>query len=459
MHIQSIPMWVGTSNNYAYLVIDDKTKDAVIIDPANPPEVAPVLKDATAAGKINLTSIVNTHHHWDHAGGNKKLLDALGNHKLNIIGGKDCEGVTQTPKHEEIFKIGDISVKAVHTPCHTQDSICYYMEDSTGKAVFTGDTLFISGCGRFFEGNAAEMHEALNKRLASLPDDTIVYPGHEYTKANVQFAISVLQSEPVKALQDFAENNKVTTGKFTIGDEKKHNVFMRLDDPIVQKATGATDPVEVMAQLREMKNSFNHGERHIGRIDARGNKPIDRRFRWFQLEMSADISFSLIIQFGEQSSNESCATFMRAVKVDGITDLATCTPPALSPTPGLSQTSPLHPRLFPQMPPKRRQAASAGGSAAPKAPRQSKLAKEHNVSAQEENEIKEAYSLFAEPMDGEKNGVLPIDDVKSALMFVPPHNNLPPSPPSANETAKFSALGIPPTDNAELKDHSSPSRR
>lgn len=256
MHIQSIPMWVGTSNNYAYLVVDDKSKDAVIIDPANPPEVAPVLKDATAAGKINLTSIVNTHHHWDHAGGNKQLLENLGNPKLGIIGGKDCEGVTQTPKHGEVFKIGDISVRAVHTPCHTQDSICYYMEDSTGKAVFTGDTLFISGCGRFFEGNAAEMHEALNKRLADLPDDTVVYPGHEYTKANVQFAISVLQSEPVKALQDFAENNKVTTGRFTIGDEKKHNVFMRLEDPIVQKATGATDPVEVMAQLREMKNSF-----------------------------------------------------------------------------------------------------------------------------------------------------------------------------------------------------------
>ncbi|OAQ96205.1 hypothetical protein LLEC1_03262 [Akanthomyces lecanii] len=282
MHIQSIPMWVGTSNNYAYLVVDDKSKDAVIIDPANPPEyvlpvrVAPVLKDATASGKINLTSIVNTHHHWDHAGGNKKLvrcpirvsmemkdltharqLEDLGNPKLKIIGGKNCEGVTQTPKHEEVFKVGDISVKAVHTPCHTQDSICYYMEDSTGKAVFTGDTLFISGCGRFFEGNAAEMHEALNKRLAALPEDTVVYPGHEYTKANVQFAISVLQSEPVKALQDFAENNKVTTGKFTIGDEKKHNVFMRLDDPVVQKATGATEPVEVMAQLREMKNSFN----------------------------------------------------------------------------------------------------------------------------------------------------------------------------------------------------------
>jgi hydroxyacylglutathione hydrolase len=111
---------------------------------------------------------------------------------LKIIGGKDCEGVTQTPSHGEFFEIGSISVKGVHTPCHTQDSICYYMEDGAEKAVFTGDTLFIGGmatmfsessiqliadigCGRFFEGNATEMHEALNKRLSSLPDDTLVY--------------------------------------------------------------------------------------------------------------------------------------------------------------------------------------------------------------------------------------------------------------------------------------------
>ena len=72
-------------------------------------------------------------------------LEALGNPKLDIIGGKDCEGVTKTPKHGELFKLGDITVRPVHTPCHTQDSICFYMEDVTGRAVFTGDTLFIGG--------------------------------------------------------------------------------------------------------------------------------------------------------------------------------------------------------------------------------------------------------------------------------------------------------------------------
>lgn len=256
MHIQSIPMWVGSSNNYAYLVRDDKTGDAVIIDPANPPEVAPVLKKAIESKEINLTAIVNTHHHWDHSGGNKKLLADLGLGDLPIIGGKQCEAVTKTPADGSTFNLGSISVKALYTPCHTQDSICWFMQDGDQKVVFTGDTLFIGGCGRFFEGNAEEMHKALNETLASLPDDTAVYPGHEYTKSNVKFCVSVLQNDAIKKLHDFAEQNQETQGKFTIGDEKKHNVFMRVSDPEILKATGASDPVEVMAKLREMKNNF-----------------------------------------------------------------------------------------------------------------------------------------------------------------------------------------------------------
>ncbi|KAF2087799.1 putative hydroxyacylglutathione hydrolase [Saccharata proteae CBS 121410] len=252
MHIQSIPMWEGSGNNYAYLVSDDKTKEAVIIDPANPPEVLPVLKEKTSSGAIKLSKIINTHHHHDHAGGNGEILKHF---KLPIIGGKNCIHRTTTPAHNETFTIGDgIKVTALHTPCHTQDSICYFFEDGNDKAVFTGDTLFIGGCGRFFEGNAEEMDTALNKVLAALPDDTKVYPGHEYTKGNVAFGKKVLQSAAVAKLDEYSQKNKETQGKFTIGDEKQHNVFMRLGDPAIQKATGETDHVSVMAKLREMKN-------------------------------------------------------------------------------------------------------------------------------------------------------------------------------------------------------------
>lgn len=254
MHIESIPMWEGSGNNYAYLVSCSNTKEAVIIDPANPPEVLPVLKKQTDSGAIKLSNIINTHHHHDHAGGNAEVLKT---YPLPIIGGKDCDKVTKTPKHEEEFKVGDIKVKALHTPCHTQDSICYYFTDGEDKAVFTGDTLFIGGCGRFFEGKPAEMHTALNTVLASLPNDTKVYPGHEYTKGNLKFAEKVLNSDDagLKKLQKLTEN-KQTQGKGTIGDEKEWNVFMRLGDEQILKFTGENkeSPVDVMGALRSAKD-------------------------------------------------------------------------------------------------------------------------------------------------------------------------------------------------------------
>jgi len=247
-------MWEGTGNNYAYLVTDTKTKESTIIDPANPPEVLPVLKEQIDSGKIKLTSIINTHHHRDHAGGNAELLK---HYKLPVIAGKDSDKVSKTPEHNSTFTIGEnIKVTALHTPCHTKDSICYLFEDGNDRAVFTGDTLFIGGCGRFFEGNAKEMHKALNQVLAALPDDTKVYPGHEYTKSNVKFLVTISQDAAIKKLESFANDNKETQGKFTIGEEKKHNVFMRVDDPEIQKVVGESDPIGVMTKLRELKNAM-----------------------------------------------------------------------------------------------------------------------------------------------------------------------------------------------------------
>jgi len=253
MHIQTIPMWTGSGNNYAYLVTDEKTKESTIIDPANPPEVLPVLKAQTDSGKIKLTSIINTHHHRDHAGGNAEILK---HYELPVIAGKDSDRVTKTPAHNSTFTIGEnIKVRALHTPCHTQDSISFFFEDGNDRAVFTGDTLFIGGCGRFFEGTPEQMHTALNKTLGSLPEDTKVFPGHEYTKGNVKFALSVIQDSETKRLEALATDNKETQGKSTIGDEKKYNVFMRVNDPEIQKITGETDPVEVMGKLRAMKDA------------------------------------------------------------------------------------------------------------------------------------------------------------------------------------------------------------
>lgn len=167
--------------------------------------------------------------------------------------------MTSSPADGSTFSIGkNIRVTALHTPCHTQDSICWFMEDKTTneRVVFTGDTLFIGGCGKFFEGNGTEMNRALNEVLAALPDDTKVYPGHEYTKSNVKFLTKIDGgNEAVRALEKFADENKETQGKFTIGQEKLHNAFMRVTSDDMKKVTGKSEPSEVMAQLRELKNA------------------------------------------------------------------------------------------------------------------------------------------------------------------------------------------------------------
>lgn len=178
---------------------------------------------------LDTFKILTLSSHHDHAGGNSETLK---HYPLPILGGRDCAKVTQTPSHNSTFPLSEgssIKVQALHTPCHTQDSICWLFTDGEERAVFTGDTLFTGGCGRFFEGTPKEMHTALNEVLASLPDDTKVYPGHEYTKGNVKFGETVLQNAAMMKLKEYTEENKRTEGKFTIGDEKAHNVFMRLE--------------------------------------------------------------------------------------------------------------------------------------------------------------------------------------------------------------------------------------
>ena len=139
---------------------------------------------------------------------------------------------------------------------------CYLASDGNGQVVFTGDTLFLGGCGRFFEGNAQEMHHSLCNVLGSLKDSTLVYPGHEYTLSNWKFALSV-DKENSKLVQqyeelaaDHAKNSRIITVPGTIGVEKETNPFMRVDQKFVRDLTKSDDPVANMAFLRELKNNF-----------------------------------------------------------------------------------------------------------------------------------------------------------------------------------------------------------
>ncbi|KAF7338665.1 Lactamase-B domain-containing protein [Mycena venus] len=263
MKVTAIPV---REDNYSYLLVDDATKVAAAVDPYD------VEKVTAAADKlgVHLVASLTTHHHFDHSGGNKVAIlistvfastypDAV------IYAGSDqAPAATKFVKDGDEFTLGkNIRIKCLATPCHTQDSICYHVTDASDAShpggVFTGDTLFIGGCGRFFEGTGAEMHAALSY-LGTLPDDTIAYIGHEYTSDNAKFGLHVdPDNKDLARLTEIAKKNKITAGLTTISDEKGWNVFMRLKDAAVRRATKAdaeTPDSAVIEALREQKNKF-----------------------------------------------------------------------------------------------------------------------------------------------------------------------------------------------------------
>ncbi|KAF8337555.1 beta-lactamase-like protein [Cantharellus anzutake] len=242
------------SDNYAYLLVDESTKKAAAVDPYDVKKV----DDAALEAGVHIEAIITTHHHHDHSGGNEEFVRK--HPGTPVYGGsKQITALTKQVKDKDEFTLGnDIKISCLATPCHTQDSISFFFEDAkTGqKGVFTGDTLFIAGCGRFFEGTAEDMHNSLSY-LGTLPDDTVVYNGHEYTTASAAFGAHVdPKNEAVQQLRRIAKEGSCTTGKSTIGDEKNWNVFMRLDSPAVQDFTSSKDPIASLVKLREAKNVF-----------------------------------------------------------------------------------------------------------------------------------------------------------------------------------------------------------
>ncbi|KAJ3191286.1 hypothetical protein HK101_007915 [Irineochytrium annulatum] len=253
IHVVPVPV---LADNYAYLLLTDAgAKQCAAVDPAEPEKL---LQAAKKEG-WTITSILTTHHHADHAGGNEDFVKLVPG--TIVYGGDERIGALTNPVQDrKSFQLGKLKVEPMYTICHTSGSVSYYVTDpeSSKKVVFTGDTLFVGGCGRFFEGTPEQMHNSLNKVLGSLPDDTEVYCGHEYTTSNLKFAASVEPHNPDVAAKLAWSQATNCTVPSTIGAEKKFNPFMRVDNEDVVKATevGKQDPVAVMGKLREMKNNF-----------------------------------------------------------------------------------------------------------------------------------------------------------------------------------------------------------
>lgn len=169
MRVRILP---ALSDNYMYLLVDEETREAAIVDPVNPDTVMRAVEEEG----VVLTTVLTTHHHWDHAGGNKEMVAKMPG--LDVIGGDTrIDGVTRLVQHGDTLRVGGLQVSCLFTPCHTTGHICYYVTRPAApdRIVFTGDTLFLGGCGRFFEGNAEQMHENMVNILGQLPPDTKVH--------------------------------------------------------------------------------------------------------------------------------------------------------------------------------------------------------------------------------------------------------------------------------------------
>ena len=245
------------SDNYAYLLVDTATKQAMAVDPADAEDVI------AAAAKLQLTivAVLTTHHHFDHAGGNKTMKKMLPD--IQIIGGEpNVQGMTRQVKDGEELPLGSGTVvRCLHTPCHTQGHTSYLATSTAdgSTAVFTGDILFIGGCGRFFEGTPEQM-VASAKTLAALPPQTKVYCGHEYTTKNLEFAYEVEpDNRAVIAKRTWAEETRKAGGRTvpsTMAEELTYNPFMRVGSDAVRAFTGASDDVKAMRILRNKKDHF-----------------------------------------------------------------------------------------------------------------------------------------------------------------------------------------------------------
>lgn len=260
LHSSSMQVHVlpALSDNYMYLLVDEKTKEAAIVDPVEPDKVAAAVQEQG----LKLSTVLTTHHHWDHAGGNEGIAAKFPD--LVIVGGDQRVPAMNRPvKQGDKLKIGNLDIECLATPCHTSGHICYFVTSSDNgvdPAVFTGDTLFIAGCGKFFEGTADQMYTALIDKLSSLPDATRVYCGHEYTENNLKFAVTVEpENQEIHKLIAWSRTRREAdepTVPSSIGQEKLLNPFMRVNEPSLQRRAGASNAIETMACLRKEKDNF-----------------------------------------------------------------------------------------------------------------------------------------------------------------------------------------------------------
>jgi len=243
-------------DNYVYLLHDAASGATAVVDPS----VADPVLAALAETGWRLSHILNTHHHWDHTGGNAALKAATGAIVVGPLADRErIPDIDVALGEGEHYAVGSEVAEIFDVPGHTRGHIAFWFP--TSRALFCGDTLFTLGCGRMFEGTAAQMWRSLSK-LRALPAETRVFCGHEYTQANARFALTVEPGNRAlierAKLVDAMRSQGRPTVPATLGEEVATNPFLRADKVALQEAVGLVgrNPVEVFGEIRHRKDVF-----------------------------------------------------------------------------------------------------------------------------------------------------------------------------------------------------------
>ena len=229
-------------DNYSYLIIDEKTKSACVVDPS---EAKPII-NYIEKHKIYLKFILNTHHHYDHVGGNKDLKKKYNAKVIGFEGDKDrIPEIDICLKDRETWKNKNFEFKIFHIPGHTSGHICFNFFKE--KLLFTGDTLFSLGCGRIFEGTYEQMFNSL-ELIKSFSLETKIYCGHEYTLKNSDFCSihdkeNSKLTEKIKSIKEKL-NKGLPTIPSTLKEELETNIFLKCNS------------IENFSKLRDLKDNF-----------------------------------------------------------------------------------------------------------------------------------------------------------------------------------------------------------
>jgi len=258
-------VWTGNAyRNFNYLIVCPETGEALAVDPLDHEKCLGRAKDKG----WEIRQVLNTHEHPDHTGGNKAVIGATGAKLLAHANAKGTiEGLDVGLSAGDVIKIGKtVELEALDTPGHTMSHVCVLSRTDT-PALFSGDTLFNAGAGNCHHGgHPAELYDTFVSQLAKLPDETLIYPGHDYIANNLEFT---LDREPdnaaaKKLLGKVADQDPDAAMVSSLAVEKEVNTFFRLHSPSViarlreafSDLPDEVDPKTVFLKLRELRNSW-----------------------------------------------------------------------------------------------------------------------------------------------------------------------------------------------------------